>query len=103
MSLKTSDSAFQPTRQNFHIIANGEMTITQCTGDYGAESAHAEDPVNGLRRTSPLDQTKGMTMARIEKDFLGEKELPDNAYYGVQTLRGRENFHITGIPMSAEP
>ena len=42
-------------------------------------------------------------MARIEKDFLGEKELPDTAYYGVQTLRGKENFHITGIPMAAEP
>jgi len=42
-------------------------------------------------------------MPRIEKDFLGEKELPDTAYYGVQTLRGKENFHITGIPMSAEP
>ena len=42
-------------------------------------------------------------MARIEKDFLGEKELPDSAYYGVQTLRGKENFHITGIPMAAEP
>ena len=42
-------------------------------------------------------------MTRIEKDFLGEKELPDDAYYGVQTLRGKENFHITGIPMSAEP
>ena len=40
---------------------------------------------------------------RIEKDFLGEKELPDTAYYGVQTLRGAENFHITGIPMSTEP
>ena len=40
---------------------------------------------------------------RIEKDFLGEKELPDSAYYGVQTLRGKENFHITGIPMSNEP
>ena len=26
-----------------------------------------------------------------------------NAYYGVQTLRGKENFHITGIPMSLEP
>ena len=37
---------------------------------------------------------------RIEKDFLGEKELPDSAYYGVQTLRGKENFYITGIPMS---
>ena len=37
---------------------------------------------------------------RIEKDFLGEKQIPDDAYYGVQTLRGKENFHITGIPMS---
>ena len=42
-------------------------------------------------------------MSRIEKDFLGAKELPDAAYYGVQTLRGKENFHITGIPMSTEP
>jgi aspartate ammonia-lyase len=42
-------------------------------------------------------------MPRIEKDFLGEREIPDDAYYGVQTLRGNENFHITGIPMSAEP
>ena len=40
---------------------------------------------------------------RIEKDFLGEKQIPDDAYYGVQTLRGKENFHITGIPMSTEP
>src|SRR6476619_4575732 len=39
---------------------------------------------------------------RIEKDFLGQKEIPDDAYYGVQTLRGKENFHITGIPMSTE-
>src|SRR5512142_474828 len=40
---------------------------------------------------------------RVEKDFLGEKELPDTAYYGVQTRRGKENFHITGVPMSVEP
>jgi aspartate ammonia-lyase len=42
-------------------------------------------------------------MSRIEKDFLGEKHIPDNAYYGVQTQRGKDNFHITGIPMSSEP
>lgn len=42
-------------------------------------------------------------MTRIEKDFLGEREIPDNVYYGVQTLRGKDNFHITGIPMSEEP
>ncbi|MEI5948988.1 aspartate ammonia-lyase [Bacillus albus] len=33
---------------------------------------------------------------RIEKDFLGEKEVPNVAYYGVQTLRAVENFPITG-------
>jgi aspartate ammonia-lyase len=44
----------------------------------------------------------GMT-DRTEKDFLGEKHIPADAYYGVQTLRGMENFHITGIPMSQEP
>ncbi|AAS39610.1 MULTISPECIES: aspartate ammonia-lyase [Bacillus] len=33
---------------------------------------------------------------RIEKDFLGEKEVPSRAYYGVQTLRAVENFPITG-------
>lgn len=42
-------------------------------------------------------------MARIERDFLGERELPDSAYYGIQTLRGKENFWITGVAMSAEP
>ncbi|PTM59091.1 aspartate ammonia-lyase [Desmospora activa] len=33
---------------------------------------------------------------RIEKDFLGEKDIPADAYYGIQTLRATENFPITG-------
>lgn len=33
---------------------------------------------------------------RIEKDFLGEKQVPIDAYYGVQTMRAIENFPITG-------
>ena len=36
---------------------------------------------------------------RKEHDSLGERELPDTAYYGVQTLRGMENFSISGIPL----
>jgi aspartate ammonia-lyase len=34
---------------------------------------------------------------RIEKDLIGEKELPKDVYYGIQTLRGFENFRITGL------
>ncbi|GFH63138.1 MAG: aspartate ammonia-lyase [Candidatus Desulfovibrio kirbyi] len=33
---------------------------------------------------------------RIEHDFIGEREVPAGAYYGVQSLRGKENFPITG-------
>ncbi|VBB05439.1 fumarate lyases signature [Lucifera butyrica] len=33
---------------------------------------------------------------RIEKDFLGEIEIPDDVYYGVQTTRAIHNFSITG-------
>jgi aspartate ammonia-lyase len=39
------------------------------------------------------------TSWRKEHDLLGERELPDTAYYGVQTLRGMENFPISGIPL----
>lgn len=39
---------------------------------------------------------------RIEKDFLGEKEIPSHAYYGVQTVRATENFPITGYRIHPE-
>ncbi|HWO98158.1 MAG TPA: aspartate ammonia-lyase [Bacillus sp. (in: firmicutes)] len=43
------------------------------------------------------------TMAyRLEKDFLGEKEIPADVYYGVQTLRAVENFPITGYRVHGE-
>jgi aspartate ammonia-lyase len=34
---------------------------------------------------------------RLEHDSLGERELPSQAYYGVQTLRAMENFAISGV------
>ena len=37
-------------------------------------------------------------MARLESDSVGVLEIPENAYYGVQTLRGYNNFRITGNP-----
>ncbi|ANF97919.1 aspartate ammonia-lyase [Paenibacillus bovis] len=39
---------------------------------------------------------------RVEKDFLGTKEVPDEAYYGIQTLRAVENFPITGQRLHPE-
>jgi aspartate ammonia-lyase len=35
---------------------------------------------------------------RLERDPLGEKRVPSDAYYGVQTLRAVENFRVSGLP-----
>ncbi|WP_019548737.1 aspartate ammonia-lyase [Streptomyces sulphureus] len=40
---------------------------------------------------------------RVEHDLLGERTLPDGAYFGVHTLRAMENFPITGTPLSHHP
>ncbi|MCI8318877.1 MAG: aspartate ammonia-lyase [Lachnospiraceae bacterium] len=39
---------------------------------------------------------------RTEKDSIGAKNIPEDVYYGVQTLRAAENFHITGLNMHPE-
>jgi aspartate ammonia-lyase len=39
---------------------------------------------------------------RTEQDFLGSKEIPVDAYYGIQTLRAVENFPITGYSLHDE-
>ena len=40
---------------------------------------------------------------RTEKDLLGEKQIPFDAYYGVQTLRALENFQISGVKTNFYP
>ena len=42
-----------------------------------------------------------MSDTRIEKDSLGEIEVPAGAYYGAQTERARRNFPISGLRFPA--
>ena len=42
------------------------------------------------------------TEYRVEKDSIGTKDVPEDVYYGVQSLRAAENFHITGLNMHPE-
>lgn len=39
---------------------------------------------------------------RTENDSIGSKNIPRDVYYGVQSLRAAENFHITGLNMHPE-
>src|SRR6186713_2352490 len=40
---------------------------------------------------------------RTESDLLGKKEIPFEAYYGVQTLRALENFQVSGVKTNFYP
>ena len=44
-----------------------------------------------------------MEKFRLEHDLLGERQVPADRYFGIQTLRATENFNITGIPISHYP
>ena len=39
----------------------------------------------------------------MEHDLIGDKEISNECYYGVQTARAAENFHITGVTLSSFP
>jgi aspartate ammonia-lyase len=62
-----------------------------------------------LRRADATLVGRGRTLgfgghrSRQEHDLLGERDVPYEALYGVQTLRALENFPITGIPLREFP
>ncbi len=55
---------------------------------------HAADQLAGKAGPEEL-----LTAVRREHDLLGDRDVPLSAYYGVQTLRGVENFPISGMPL----
>lgn len=69
--------------------------------------AHAIAMLTLLSLTHPLlgqgTQQTATTQPRVEKDLLGEKEIPGDAYYGVQTARALENFQLSGVLINHYP
>ncbi|MEW8985523.1 MAG: aspartate ammonia-lyase [Bacillus sp. (in: firmicutes)] len=39
---------------------------------------------------------------RVEEDSIGQKEISSNAYYGIHSLRAKENFTISGYKLHPE-
>ncbi|MGL3805562.1 aspartate ammonia-lyase [Paeniglutamicibacter sp. R2-26] len=44
---------------------------------------------------------KGTAGTRLERDSLGEREVPADAYWGISTLRAIENFPVSGRPVGS--
>ncbi len=63
----------------------------------------AGGPLVSAYADSPATKSTGASGTRTEHDLLGKKEVPADAYYGVQTARALENFQISGITMATYP
>src|SRR5689334_23931981 len=79
---------------NTKTIFNLALVITLLSGS----SAVAQQTPSARQKPAT-----GTGATRLEKDLLGEKEIPADAYYGVQTARALENFQISGIPINRYP
>ena len=84
--------------------------IREAPAIYAALVARAARAIS--QRLSATDATlvgRGRTLgftggrSRVEHDLLGERDVPDDALYGIQTLRAMENFPITGVPIREFP
>jgi len=64
-----------------------------------------------IARRLRQENTRGISISsqyqsgrtRMEHDLLGEREVPYEFYYGIQTLRAMENFNISGITLNFSP
>ena len=53
--------------------------------------------------TASASRTPSAHATRREHDLLGDRDVPADALYGVQTLRALENFPISGVPIAEFP
>jgi aspartate ammonia-lyase len=56
-----------------------------------------------LALSAAAKSSKTAAAPRVEKDLLGEKQIPAEAYYGVQTMRALENFPLSGVLINHYP
>lgn len=50
-----------------------------------------------------MSVTQQAPATRSEHDLIGDREIPVEAYWGVHSLRAKENFDITGTSLSGNP
>ena len=106
----TSARAILPTTAYVLSRPQIEAMLKEVPTLYAALVGRAARAIS--HRLSAVDATlvgRGRTLGfggartRTEHDLLGDRDVPDEALYGVQTLRALENFAITGVPLREFP
>jgi aspartate ammonia-lyase len=106
----TSARALQKTEAYLLSSAAVQDLVREAPAAYAALVGRAARSI--AQRLAATDATlvgRGRTLGftgsatRSEHDLLGERDVPDEALYGVQTLRALENFPITGTALREFP
>src|SRR5262245_35842383 len=85
-------------------LALAVLSVSACSRGRNT-TALAETTLSAAQQTTAAQPTpaKPTGPTRTERDLLGPKEVPADAYYGVQTMRAIENFPISGIAINHYP
>jgi aspartate ammonia-lyase len=60
-------------------------------------------PSKPMERLASRPKPRSVPRMRLERDLIGEKTVPADAYFGIQTARALENFRISGLPLHHYP
>jgi aspartate ammonia-lyase len=86
-------------RKDF-LSFNASTTLKVLSNIIGIVSRRMRNANSRIMNTA-AQYVSGKT--RVESDLLGQREVPWESYYGIQTLRAVENFNITGITLNFFP
>ena len=89
-----------------HLLVTAACAVVLaagCSRDRQIPPASAEGTLAPPIASAPTGATGATGATRMEKDLLGEKAEPADAYYGVQTARALENFQISGVESNHYP
>ena len=97
---RTGASVWQVPREVWQALQQSNPDIyyrivARVAQRQGERLRYAADQLAGKAGPEEL-----ITTVRREHDLLGERDVPLSAYYGIQSLRGLENFPISGMPLS---
>jgi len=85
----------------FHLFKNNGLLSVKIYSLIAGVLSRRLQQTNCRVVNSSAQYESGQT--RMEHDLLGNRKVPFEAYYGIQTLRAMENFNISGVPLNFYP
>ena len=85
----------------FHLFENNGLLATKIFSLIAGVVSRRLQQTNSRIVNSSAQYESGKT--RMEHDLIGDRKVPFEAYYGIQTLRAMENFNISGVTLNFFP